>query len=85
MNPKPHPNRRLLTVVEVAELLGVSISKIRTLIKDADENKKTSAWQYGREIIDLTPSGHQYRCLRFDPAAIAPVLTAAADPPDVQP
>jgi len=73
----------LLTLKEAAEFLGVGIRTINRLIQDADENKG-STWRYGREIIDLTPSGSKNRTLRIDPAAVSPSAAALVDQPELQ-
>ncbi len=71
---------KLLTINQAAELLGVDPWTIRKLISDADTNKK-STWRYGKEIIDLTPSGNKNRILRINPAAVSPSVGALANLP----
>ena len=71
---------RLLSIKEAAELMGVSYWTIYMLIADADTNKR-STWRYGKEIIDLTPSGNKNRILRINPAAVSPSVDVLASPP----
>ncbi len=73
--------RKLLTIKEAAALLGLGTWGVRRLIQDADENKG-STWRFGRELVDLTPSGNKHRIIRINPAAIAPSVAALANPPD---
>jgi hypothetical protein len=65
--------RRLLTVAESAEALGVSDRHIKRLIHEADCNRK-SRWRWGRELVDLSPVGSQRRTVRVNIGAIVPEL-----------
>ncbi len=71
--------RRLLTIKEAAALLGLGTWAVRRLIQDADTNKG-STWRFGRELVDLTPSGNKNRIIRINPEAIAPSVAALVAP-----
>ena len=77
---QPMGPRKLLSIKEAAQLLGVEATTIRRLIADADTNKR-STWRYGKEIIDLTPSGNKNRILRINPSAVSPSVDVLASPP----
>ena len=66
------PLEKLLTVEQAAEVLGVSVRHIRTLIYEADTDKQ-SRWKHGREIINLSPKTALRRTLRINPHKIIPV------------
>jgi hypothetical protein len=63
--------RLLLTIAEAAEALGCSTRHIKTLIHEADANRK-SRWRWGRELIDLAPVSSQRRMVRINVAAVVP-------------
>lgn len=62
----------LLTIQQAAQALGVSPRHIERLIHEADTDRK-SRWQFGREIVDLTPRNSARRTLRINLAAVAPI------------
>ena len=67
--------RRLFTVSEAAEALGVSRRHIERLIHEADASRK-SRWRWGRELIDLAPVGASRRTVRVNLGAVVPGATA---------
>ena len=60
-----------VNIKEAAAALGVSTRHIRRLVDEADVSKK-SRWRWGREIIDISPTGSKRRTLRFNLEALAP-------------
>lgn len=69
--------RYLLTVREAASALGVSESHIKRLIREAETDRR-SRWRFGRELVDLAPSGAQRRMVRINVNAVVPGLELAA-------
>jgi hypothetical protein len=65
--------RHLLTIEEAAAALGVSKSHIKRLISEAEVDRR-SRWQFGREIVDMSPKGAQRRTLRINANAVVPGL-----------
>lgn len=65
--------RYLLTIEEAAAALGVSKGLIKRLISEA-EGDRPSRWQFGREIVDMSPHGAQRRTLRINVSAVVPGL-----------
>jgi hypothetical protein len=65
----------LLTIEDAAVALSMSPSTIRRLVADADANRK-SRWRWGRELIDVAPSGSSKRMVRVNVAAVAPGVGA---------
>ena len=65
--------RYLLTIEEAATALGVSKSHIKRLISEAEVDRR-SRWQFGREIVDMSPKGAQRRTLRINANAVVPGL-----------
>jgi predicted transcriptional regulator of viral defense system len=65
--------RHLLTIEEAATALGVSKSHIKRLISEAEVDRR-SRWQFGREIVDMSPKGAQRRTLRINANAVVPGL-----------
>lgn len=59
----------LVTIAKAAKILGVSSKHVVRLVNEAEISKK-SRWRFGREIIDLTPTGAQRRTIRINLAAI---------------
>ena len=62
-------SRCLVTVKEAARVLGVSEAHVKRLIHEADIDRR-SRWRFGREIIDLTPTGSVRRTLRINIDAV---------------
>ena len=52
--------------------MGVSLRHVHQLIHEADVDKQ-SRWQFGREIINLSPKTSLKRTLRININAIIPV------------
>jgi hypothetical protein len=65
--------RYLLTIEEAATALGVSKSHIKRLISEAEVDRR-SRWQFGREIVDMSPKGALRRTLRINANAVVPGL-----------
>lgn len=64
--------RQLLTPKEAAETMGVSLRHVRELIHEAGVSKQ-SRWQFGREIINLSPKTALKRTLRININAVISV------------
>ncbi len=64
--------RQLLTTKQAAEVMGVSLRHVHQLIHGADVDKQ-SRWQFGREIINLSPKTSLKRTLRININAVIPV------------
>ena len=64
--------RQLLTTKQAAEVMGVSLRHVQQLIHEADVSKQ-SRWQFGREIINLSPKTALKRTLRININAVIPV------------
>ena len=64
--------RQLLTTKQAAEVMGVSYRHVQELIHEADVSKQ-SRWQFGREIINLSPKTALRRTLRININAVIPV------------
>ena len=64
--------RQLLTPKQAAEVMGVSYRHVQVLIHEADVSKQ-SRWQFGREIINLSPKTALRRTLRININAVIPV------------
>ena len=65
--------KRLLTIKEAAEVMGVSVRHVRDLIHEAD-NFKGSNWKHGREIVNLSTRASLRRTLRININAVIPAV-----------
>ncbi len=65
--------RKLLTIAEAAEVLGVSRRHIINLIDEAAASRK-SRWRFGREIVDLSKHDATRRTIRINLNAVMPEL-----------
>lgn len=63
--------RKLLTIKEAAEAMGVSVRHVQSLIHEADTDKQ-SRWKFGREIINLSTKTALRRTLRININAVIP-------------
>jgi hypothetical protein len=63
--------RKLLTIKEAAEAMGVSVRHVQVLIHEADTDKQ-SRWKFGREIINLSTKTALRRTLRINIDAVIP-------------
>ena len=61
--------RKLHTIKEAAELMGVTTRHIQRLIHEAD-NFKGSTWKFGRELINLSPRTSLRRTIRVNVDAV---------------
>ena len=61
--------RKLYTVKEAAEILGVSVRHIRDMIHEAD-TFKGSTWKFGRELINMSEKTALRRTIRINVDAV---------------
>ena len=61
--------KRLVTLKEAAEVMGVSYRHVQRLVEEANTIKQ-SRWRYGREIVNLSPATAVRRTLRINLSAV---------------
>ena len=61
--------KRLVTLQEAAEVMGVSYRHVQRLVEEANTIKQ-SRWRYGREIVNLSPATAVRRTLRINLSAV---------------
>ena len=61
--------KRLVTLKEAAEVMGVSYRHVQRLVEEANTIKQ-SRWRYGREIVNLSPATALRRTLRINLSAV---------------
>ena len=61
--------KRLVTLKEAAEAMGVSYRHVQRLVEEANTIKQ-SRWRYGREIVNLSPATAVRRTLRINLSAV---------------
>ena len=61
--------RKLYTIKEAAEILGVSVTHIRDMIYEAD-TFKGSTWKFGRELINMSQKTALRRTIRINVDAV---------------
>ena len=61
--------KRLVTLKEAAEVMGVSYRHVQRLVEVANTIKQ-SRWRYGREIVNLSPATAVRRTLRINLSAV---------------
>ena len=61
--------RKLHTIKDAAQILGVSVRHIRDMIHEAD-TFKGSTWKFGRELINMSQKTAKRRTIRVNVDAV---------------
>ena len=62
--------KKLLTIKQAADLMGVSRRHVDRLIDEAQTCPKIAKWREKRDFVDLSLAGSAHRCIRVCPDAL---------------